>query len=154
MAYGEGSNAYFGGAEGRQYVSLSDEENYAEPFLALCLSPEEDQVREIVTGLSQKNYAEGPGQLFQEKTFYAMQALFPDLDRAGFDRFYQVVFSGGDYGAVGQEALPVRVFLQDGVACYGTLRIGECDQIHLRAADQALLDQWQAAGVEIVQGLP
>lgn len=50
--------------------------------------------------------------------------------------------------------LPARVFYQDGVACYLLLQIGEYDQLHVRAADQALLDQWQAAGVEIIQGFP
>ena len=49
--------------------------------------------------------------------------------------------------------LPNRVFYQDGVACYATLQIGECDQIHVMA-DPAQLDQWRAAGVEVTEGFP
>lgn len=50
--------------------------------------------------------------------------------------------------------LPVRVFHQEGAACYATLQIGEYDQIHVRAVSQEQLDWWQSVGVEVVQGIP
>ncbi len=46
------------------------------------------------------------------------------------------------------------MFYQDGVACYATLQIGECDQIHVMAVTQAQLDQWRAAGVEVTEDFP
>lgn len=154
MDYGVGRGAYEGGASGHQYLSLTDASNYAEPFLALCITEDGTQVKEVVTGLSQKNYGEGPGGLFQTKTYCALQALLPGLDPAGFDDLYQALFADGTYAEAGTEVLPLRVYYQDGLACYGTLQIGSCDQIHLRAADQALLDWWQNVGVEIMQGIP
>ena len=154
MDYGIGRAAYEGGTAGHQYLSLSDESNYAEPFLALCLTEDGRQVKEAVTGLSQKNYGEGTGDLFQTKTWCALQALLPGLDRAGFETLYRELFADGTYTEAGWEVLPLRVFYQEGLACYATLQIGSCDQIHLRAADQALLDWWQSAGVEVIQGIP
>ncbi len=52
----------------------------------------------------------------------------------------------------GRVPRPIRVFYQDGVACYATLQVGECDQIHVMAAGQEQLDRWRADGVEIVEG--
>ena len=154
MDYGVGRVAYEGGTSGHQYLSLSDESNYAEPFLALCVTEDGTQVREAVTGLSQKNYGEGTGDLFQTKSWCALQALLPGLDRAGFDALYQALFADGTYTEAGLEVLPLRVYYQDGLACYATLQIGSCDQIHLRADDKALLDWWQNVGVEVIQGIP
>lgn len=154
MDYGIGRVAYEGGASGHQYLSLTDENNYSEPFLALCITEDGTQVKEAVTGLSQKNYGEGPGSLFRLKTYCALQALLPGLDQEGFDALYQALFADGTYTEAGLEVLPLWVYYQDGLACYATLQIGSCDQIHLRAADQALLDWWQHVGVEVIQGIP
>ena len=153
MDYGVGALSQSAGAVGHQYVSLMDENNYAEPTLALCVTQDGEGVMEAVTGLSQKNYDDGPEGLFQCKTLYSLRVFFPDLEEEAFGALYDQLFQGGAYAEAGAEALPVRVFYQDGVACYGVLQIGECDEIHVRAADQALLDQWRGAGVEVIEGI-
>lgn len=153
MDYGVGTLSPSGGATGHQYVSLMDESNYAEPFLSLCVTQDGTGVMETVTGVSQKNYDGGPMDLFQRKAFYSLRVFFPELDQEAFAALYGQLFAGGQYAESGAEALPVRVFYQDGVAWYGLLQIGECDEIHLRAADQTQLDQWRAAGVEIIEGI-
>lgn len=101
---------------------------------------------ETVTGLSQKNYDGGPIEFFQAKAFYSLRVFFPAMERADFDRLYEALFAGGSYAETYETPLPNRVFYQDGVACYATLQIGECDQIHVMAVTQAQLDQWRAAG--------
>ena len=154
MDYGVGFLSRSGGAEGHQYVSKVDESNYAEPFLSLCVTQDGARVMETVTGLSQKNYDGGPIEFFQAKAFYSLRVFFPAMERADFDRLYEALFAGGSYAETYETPLPNRVFYQDGVACYATLQIGECDQIHVMAVTQAQLDQWRAAGVEVTEGFP
>lgn len=154
MDYGVGFLSRSGGAEGHQYVSQVDESNYAEPFLSLCVTQDGARVMETVTGLSQKNYDGGPIEFFQAKAFYSLRVFFPAMERADFDRLYEALFAGGSYTETYETPLPNRVFYQDGVACYATLQIGECDQIHVMAVTQAQLDQWRAAGVEVTEGFP
>lgn len=153
MDYGVGELSLSGGATGHQYLSLMDESNYAEPFLSLCVTQDGKGVIETVTGLSQKNYEDGPENLFRKKTLYSLRVFFPALEEAAFETLYQGLFQGGQYAGAGEEALPTRIFYQDGVACYGVLQIGEYDEIHVRAVDEAQLDQWKAAGVEVVEGI-
>ena len=154
MDYGVGFLSRSGGAEGHQYVSQVDESNYAEPFLSLCVTQDGARVMETVTGLSQKNYDGGPIESFQAKAFYSLRVFFPAMERADFDRLYEALFAGGSYAETYETPLPNRVFYRDGVACYATLQIGECDQIHVMAVTQAQLDQWRAAGVEVTEGFP
>lgn len=151
MDYGTEEPSGAGG--GHQYVSLMDESNYAEPFLSLWVTQNGKRVMETVTGVSQKNYEEGPMTLFQRKAQYSLQVFFPTLTEEDFLALYEQLFRGGQYGEAGQIPRPIRVFYQDGVACYATLQIGECDQIHVMAAGQEQLDQWRADGVEIVEGI-
>ena len=154
MDYGVGRAAYASGAAGHQYTAPTEADLYAEPLLALCVTEGGEQVIEAVTGLSQKNYGGASGDPFQTMTFRVLRAFWPDLDQAGFDQLYEALFAGGTYAEAGQEVLPVRVFQQEGIACYATLQIGECDQIHVRAVAQEQLDWWQSVGVEVVQGIP
>lgn len=153
MAYGVGTLSRRGGVEGRQYQSLQDPGNYAEPFLSLCLAQEEDRVLEVVTGLSQKNYTGAPTTLFQAKSLCALQAFFPDLTEADFAALYEALSQNARYAETWETPLPARVAWQDGVACYLLLQIGEYDQFHIRPADPALLAQWRAAGVEVTEGI-
>lgn len=143
-----------GGLEGRQYQTRQDPTNFAEPFLALCLTQTGDQVMEVVAGLDQKHYVQGPETLFQRKALYSLRVFFPELTEADFQTLYAQLSQDAQYAETWETPLPARVFYQDGVACYLLLQIGEYDQLHVRAADQALLDQWQAAGVELIQGFP
>lgn len=152
--YGVGTLSRNGGLEGRQYQTRQDPTNFAEPFLALCLTQTGDQVMEVVAGLDQKHYVQGPETLFQRKALYSLRVFFPELTEADFQTLYAQLSQDTQYAETWETPLPARVFYQDGVACYLLLQIGEYDQLHVRAADQALLDQWQAAGVEIIQGFP
>lgn len=154
MDYGVGQAAYASGAAGHQYTAPTEADFYAGPLLALCTAEEGGQVIEVVTGLSQKNYGASSGDPFQTMTFRVLRAFWPDLDQEGFDQLYEELFVGGTYAEAGQEVLPVRVFHQEGAACYATLQIGEYDQIHVRAVSQEQLDWWQSVGVEVVQGIP
>lgn len=153
MAYGVGTLSRQGGVEGRQYQSLQDPNNYAEPFLSLCLAREEDQVLEVVTGLSQKNFTGAPTALFQAKSRCALQAFFPGLTEENFAALYSTLSRDAHYAETWETPQPVRVAYQDGVACYLLLQIGEYDQFHIRPADPALLDQWRENGVEVVEGI-
>ena len=101
--YGVGTLSRNGGLEGRQYQTRQDPTNFAEPFLALCLTQTGDQVMEVVAGLDQKHYVQGPETLFQRKALYSLRVFFPELTEADFL----------------------------------LLQIGEYDQLHVRAADQA-----------------
>lgn len=152
--YGVGTLSRNGGLEGRQYQTRQDPTNFAEPFLALCLTQTGDQVMEVVAGLDQKHYVQGPETLFQRKALYSLRVFFPELTEADFQTLYAQLSQDAQYAETWETPLPARVFYQEGVACYLLLQIGEYDQLHVRAADQALLDQWQAAGVEIIQGFP
>ena len=151
--YGVGTLSQSGGAVGHHYVSLLDETNYAEPFLSLCVTQDGQRILETVTGLSQKNYDDGPMDLFRQKTLYSLRVFFPTLEEDAFDTLYSRLFQDGSYAESGEEALPSRVFYQDGIACYGILQIGECDEIHIMAVTQDQLDQWAAAGVALVEGI-
>ena len=62
--------------EGRQYQTRQDPTNFAEPFLALCLTQTGDQVMEVVAGLDQKHYVQGPETLFQRKALYSLRVFF------------------------------------------------------------------------------
>ena len=144
--YGVGTLSRNGGLEGRQYQTRQDPTNFAEPFLALCLTQTGDQVMEVVAGLDQKHYVQGPETLFQRKALYSLRVFFPELTEADFQTLYAQLSQDAQYAETWETPLPARVFYQDGVACYLLLQIGEYEQ--------ALLDQWQAAGVEIIQGFP
>lgn len=82
------------------------------------------RILETVTGLSQKNYDDGPMDLFRQKTLYSLRVFFPTLEEDAFDTLYSRLFQDGSYAESGEEALPSRVFYQDGIACYGILQIG------------------------------
>ncbi len=82
--YGVGTLSHNGGLEGRQYQTRQDPTNFAEPFLALCLTQTGDQVMEVVAGLDQKHYVQGPETLFQRKALYSLRVFFPELTEADF----------------------------------------------------------------------
>lgn len=95
-----------------------------------------------------------PSNSFRPRPFTACGCSSLQWSAADFDRLYEALFAGGSYAETYETPLPNRVFYQDGVACYATLQIGECDQIHVMAVTQAQLDQWRAAGVEVTEGFP
>ena len=63
--YDVGTLSRNGGLEGRQYQTRQDPTNFAEPFLALCLTQTGDQVMEVVAGnpVSAQGPVQPPGVL-------------------------------------------------------------------------------------------
>lgn len=139
-----------------RYDFISNEEIWSMPTISVYVPVNSDTVQEITVNFDDHSYTDEVYAQYETMCFYALQILFPDMEKEDIVALYKNIIRLAHENVVpneegyGNGAIPCVIYEKDGVGIYPYFAIGESLHLCIIPVTEESLIEWQEKGVEVI----
>lgn len=140
-----------------QYITSADESRWTLPLMNVYVPEKETRIEEVAVTYDDHSYSEATYALYEEDCFYTLQVFFPDVDAETLHSAVQTLnqsaydhtFLSEQQYRPGRARPPALVMTRDGIGVFAYFAIGAPLHFCIIPTDDAMLEEWRTAGVEV-----